>query len=490
MRLNYLANAIGLILKYIGLVMLVPILVAVFYKDYVSILPFLTAGVTAILTGYGLRKFVKNAYRIESLNDIKKAEALFVVAFSWVIFGLIASVPFLFYGLNPVNALFEAYSGITTCGATILTHFDYPKTFFFWRSFTQWLGGLGIIVLFIAVLPQFAVAGRQMFYAETPGPTEDKITPRIRNTASALWSIYAILTVVDAICLHYAGMPWFDAICTALSTLSAGGFSPNPEGVAGYHSSLISWITIFFMFFAGASFMLQYKVITQRKPLLLFKSEEFRAYSIIVLIMSGLIAGALILNDAYPVKQAITDSLYQVISITTSTGSASVDWTKWDFLPQALLFMVMFMGSCASSAGAGIKMTRWLLIYKTMKNALVKILHPNAILNVKIDNAIVPQEILNQTVVFVFFYFLCFAVGAALITMFEQNTTIGITGSIAALGNIGPAFGEVIGPMGSYDGLTPVSKMVMVICMLVGGLELFPFLVMFQKDFWSIKESA
>ncbi len=490
MRLNYLANAIGLILKYIGLVMLVPIIVALIYKDYGSIFPFLTAGLTSILIGYGLRKFVKNAYKIESLNDIKKAEALFVVAFSWVIFGLIASVPFLFYGLHPLNALFEAYSGITTCGATILTHFDYPKTFFFWRSFTQWLGGLGIIVLFIAILPQFAVAGRQMFFAETPGPTEDKITPRIRNTASALWSIYAILTIVDAICLHFAGIPWFDAVCTALSTLSAGGFSPNPQGVAGYHSNLVSWITIFFMFFAGASFMLQYKVITQRKPLQLFKSEEFRAYASMVLVMAGLIALALVWKNDYPVKQAITDGLYQVISITTSTGSASVDWTKWNFLPQALLFMVMFMGSCASSAGAGIKMTRWLLVYKSMKIALMKILHPNAIINVKIDNAIVPIEIINQTVVFVFFYFLCFAVGAILITIFEQNTTIGITGSIASLGNIGPAFGDVIGPMGSYNALTPATKIVMIICMLVGRLELFPFLVMLQKDFWTIKESV
>lgn len=490
MRLNYLANAIGLILKYIGLVMLVPILVAVIYKDYGSISPFFTAGLTSILIGYGLRKFVKNAYKIESLNDIKKSEALFVVAFSWVIFGLIASVPFLFYGLNPLNALFEAYSGITTCGATILTHFDYPKTFFFWRSFIQWLGGLGIIVLFIAILPQFAVAGRQMFFAEAPGPTEDKMTPRIRNTASALWTIYAGLTVLNFLLLYWAGMPVFDAICNALSTMAAGGFSPNPESIAGYHSNLITWITIFFMFFAGASFMLQYKVITQRKPFLLWKSEEFRAYAGLVFFMAGLITIALIFQNGYDIKQAITDALYQVISITTSTGSASTDYTKWNFLPQALLFIVMFMGSCASSAGGGIKMTRWLLVYKSMKNALVKILHPNAVMNVKIDNATVPVEILNQTVVFVFFYLLCFAIGAVLITIFEQNTTIGITGAISSIGIIGPAFGEVIGPMGSYNSLLPATKIVMMILMLVGRLEIIPFLVMFQKDFWSIKESS
>ena len=476
MRLNYIANALGIILKYIGLVILLPIIVAIIYKDYVSILPFFTAGVFSIIAGYSLRKFVKNAYKIENLNDIKKSEALFIVALSWITFGIIAGLPFLFYGLSPINALFEAVSGITTTGATILTNFDFPKTF------------LGIIVLFIAILPQFAVAGRQMFFAEAPGPTEDKITPRIRNTASALWKIYIGLTIIEVGLLHWAGMPWFDSVCTSLSTLAAGGFSPNPEGIAGYHSNIISWICIVFMFLAGASFILQYKVLTQRKPSLFFKNEEFKTYTGLILIMAGLIAISLVLTSGYEIKQAVTDALYQVISITTSTGSANVDYAKWDFLPQALLFTVMFMGSCASSAGGGIKMTRWILIYKSMKNALTKILHPNAVLNVKIDNTIIPNDILNQTVVFVFFYFLCFAIGAFLITIIEQNTTIGITSSIAALGNVGPAFGNIIGPMGSYETVHNSTKIIMVISMLVGRLELIPFLVMFQHDFWTIKD--
>lgn len=490
MRLNYLANAIGLILKYIGFVILVPIIIAVIYKDYVSIFPFLTAGIASILIGYALRKFVKNAYRIENLNDIKKSEALFIVAASWIIFGIIAGLPYLFFGLHPIDALFEAVSGITTTGATILTNFDYPKTFFFWRSLTQWLGGLGIIVLFIAILPQFAVAGRQMFYAEAPGPTEDKITPRIRNTASALWKIYAGLTILEIILLHIAGMPVFDALCNSLSTMAAGGFSPNPESIAGYHSNIINWIVIVFMFLAGASFILQYRVITQRKPSLFFKNEEFKTYAGLILIMSVVIAVSLVFTSGYEIKQAITDALYQVISITTSTGSANVDFAKWHFIPQALLFTVMFMGSCASSAGGGIKMTRWILVYKSMKNSLTKILHPNAILNVKVDNAIIPHEILNQTVVFVFFYFFCFALGAVLITIIEQNTTIGITSSITALGNIGPGFGNTVGPIGSFNSLHFSSKIIMTIAMLVGRLELIPFLVMFQRDFWTIKESA
>ncbi|MBS5860983.1 TrkH family potassium uptake protein, partial [bacterium] len=388
MRLNYLANAIGMILKYIGFVILIPIIVAIIYKDYISILPFLTAGIASISLGYALRKFIKNAYRIENLNDIKKSEALFIVAFSWIIFGIVSGLPFIFYGLHPVDAIFEAVSGITTTGATILTNFDYPKTFFFWRSLTQWLGGLGIIVLFIAILPQFAVAGRQMFFAEAPGPTEDKITPRIRNTASALWKIYAGLTFLQVILLHAAGMPVFDAVCNSLSTLAAGGFSPNSQSLAGYNSYPMYWITTIFMFLAGASFIFQYKVLTQKKPSLLLKNEEFRTYTFMTCLMALLIAIALFFYDGYSIKEALTHAFYQVISITTSTGSASVDFAKWHFIPQALLFTVMFMGSCASSAGGGIKMTRWILVYKSMKNSLIKILHPNAILNVKVDNAI------------------------------------------------------------------------------------------------------
>lgn len=489
MRLNYIANALGLILKYIGFVILIPILAALYYKDYVSILPFLCAGIFSIASGYALRKFVKNAYKIESLNDIKKSEALFIVALSWITFGIIAGLPYLFFGLSPINSLFESVSGITTTGATILTHFNYPKAFFFWRSFTQWLGGLGIIVLFIAILPQFAVAGRQMFFAEAPGPTEDKITPRIRNTASALWKVYAGLTILEIILLKSANMPLFDAVCNSLSTLAAGGFSPNPESIAGYHSNYISWIVLIFMFFAGASFNLQYKVITQKKPAFFWKSEEFRTYTIMVLIMTTLIALALILNNNYNIFQGITDALYQVISIATSTGSANVDFNQWDFTAKTLLFMVMFMGSCASSAGGGIKMTRWILVVKSMKASLVRILHPNAVVNIKIDNQIVNPEVIRQIIVFIFYYFILFGLGAILITLIEQNATIGLTSSITALGNIGPGFGSVVGPMGSFESLHVSAKSVMIVWMLIGRLEIIPFLVMLEPDFWSVKHS-
>lgn len=489
MRLSYLANAIGLIMMYIGLVILVPILVALFYHDYQSILPFAAAGIFSTSIGYCLRKFFKNASSVENLNDIKKSEALFVVAGSWIVFAIISAIPYLFYGISPINAMFEATSGITTTGATILTHFDYPKAFFFWRSLTQWLGGLGIIVLFIAILPQFAVAGRQMFFAEAPGPTEDKITPRIRSTASTLWVIYLGFTILEIILLYFAGMPMFDALCNSLSTIAAGGFSTNPESTYGYHSNLINWIMIIFMFISGSSFILWFRVLSQKKPSLFFKNEEFRLYLILIGTMSLLITASLIITNHYNLVDGLTNAFYQVIATSTSTGSSSVDYTNWNFTAQILLFMVMFMGACASSAGGGVKITRWILVFKTMKSELIRILHPNAVFNIKLDNTIVPKEVLGQIVVFVFFYIAIFVIGAILISIFEQNYVIGVSSSISSIGNVGPGFGHIIGPMGNFSSLHIASKIIFIINMLVGRLEIIPFLVMFQRDFWSIKES-
>ena len=484
MRLNYVANALSETMRYTGFVILVPVLVALYYHDFNSIFPFVTASLVAIFVSWILKRIVPNAKKLENLNDIKKDEALFIVASSWIIFGLISAIPYLFYGLSPLNSLFEAVSGITTTGATILTRFDYPKAFFFWRAFTQWLGGLGIIVLFIAILPQFAVAGRQMFFAEAPGPTEDKFTPRIRNTASALWRIYLGLTILEVVLLYLAKMPLFDAVCNSLSTLSAAGFSPNSESIMGYHSVQITWIVLFFMFFAGASFNLQYKVISQKKPMLLFKNEEFRLYTILLLLMSALITISLCLNNGFGLFKNFTDALFQVVSLATSTGSASADFIQWNYTSKAFLFVAMFMGSCASSAGGGIKMARWLVVFKTMKSEITRILHPNAIINIKVDGKTVQPEVARQIIVFVFFYFLIFAGIGVLLSIFEGDTVLGLTGAISALGNIGPSFAPSLGPMGSFDGLEATSKVIMIVGMLVGRLEIIPFLVMFQKDFW------
>jgi len=488
MRLNYVASALSLILKDIGIVTFIPILVGLCYQDYNSILPFFTAGILALFIGIIIKKSVKQNQGSETLNDIKRSEALIIVTLSWILIGLIAAIPYLFYGFNTIDSIFEAVSGITTTGATIFQNYDYPKALIFWRSFTQWLGGMGIIVLFVAILPQFAVAGRQMFFAEAPGPTEDKFTPRIKNTASALWIVYAGLTVICAGLLYMAGMPAFDSICNALSTLSAGGFSPNQYSIGGYGSDLITWIIIIFMFIAGTSFALQSRVLTKRKISLFWKSEEFKVYLFLVLGFSLTLAAVLIAHHRYSFLHSITAAFYQVLSISTSTGSASEDYQLWSINAKIVLFLTMFISSCAGSAGGGLKITRWILICKYLKNELYKILHPKAVLSIKIDNRVVAPDVIRQTLFFAICFFCLWAITAVVLSIIEQDIIIGLSASISSIGDIGPGLGHTIGPMGNYASLNPVSKFIIISNMLIGRLEIIPFLVLFHKDFWTIKK--
>ncbi len=486
MRLSYIVNALSLVMMSIGLVLLAPILVAIFYHDTNSIFPFLSAAIISTGFGYLMRKLVPKAARLENLNDIKKSEGLFIVALSWVVFTLIAAIPYPFFNLSPIDSLFEATSGITTTGATILTHYDYSKAFFFWRSFTQWLGGMGIIVMFIAVLPQFAVAGRQMFFAEAPGPTEDKFTPRVRNTASILWKLYLGLTILLILCLYIAGMHPFDAVCNAFSTISAGGFSPNGESIFGYHIPAVTWIMAVFMIIAGTSFNLQYKVLQKKDIRVLFKDDEFKFYISFILIMSTIIAALLFFHHNYDVLDATRHSLFQVVSVMTSSGFASIDYTQWTYSAQILLFVAIFFSSCASSAGGGIKVSRWLLLFKILKNEISKILHPNAVIPVKYNGKMVSPDVLRSVFLFIFQYIIILGVSAIIITLLEQNHTIGLTSAATAIGNVGPGFGA-IGPMGNFAEMHLVSKIILIINMLVGRLEIIPFLVMLSPDFWVLK---
>lgn len=487
MRLTHLSYAFEIVLRCIALMVFVPVFVAIIYHQYDSILPFAVSSAIALVLSF-LCKLGHRSVKMENLNDIKKSECLFIVVMVWILAGVIAAIPYLFFNIPLIDAVFESVSGITTTGAAINANMDYPKAVFFWRSFTQWVGGMGIIVMFVAILPQFAVAGRQMFFAESPGPTEEKFTPRIRSTASSLWKIYMFLTSLEVVLLYIAGMPLFDAVCNSMSTLSAGGFSPNGESIMGYNSMYITWIVLIFIFLSGANFSLQFKALTKFNPLILFKSEEFRAYLFIFLGISALVCTSLILNDNYDIFGAITHSMYQVISIMTSTGSVSADYSQWHFTTKVLLFIAMFTGGCASSASGGVKIARWVLIAKIMKNEVKKIIHPSAVLNVKIDNNIIARDILSQTVMFVSFYLALFAASVVVIAILEQDVVIGVSGSVSAIGNIGPAFGNVIGPMGGFETLHPMSKVIVIIDMLIGRLELIPFLAFFEKDFWSFSK--
>jgi trk system potassium uptake protein TrkH len=486
MKLSNILNGLGIILVAFGVIMLTPIAVAVMEQEYTSIIPFITAASISVTLGLLFQKYGDFS---RNFDNIRRNEGLLIVSLAWVVTAAMGAIPYLFYGLHPLDAYFEAVSGITTTGATILIDFSlYPKDFFFWRSLSQWLGGMGIIVLFVAILPQFAVAGRQMFFAEAPGPTEEKVTPRITHTAKALWLVYVLLTLVEVILLISAGMPIFDAVCNALSTMAAGGFSPNPQSIMGYGNSAVIWIITCFMFLAGSNFALQYRVLFQRKPLALLQSEEFRFYGGIVLLVSACLWAAL-LAGGMGAMDSLRDSLFQIVSIITTAGFSSADFALWSVAAQTILFTVMLVGGCAGSAGGGVKVIRVLFGFKYLKREITQIIHPQAILPIKIDHKPVAGDIQRQILGFLLFYLVLMTCSALAVTVIEGDAAVGLVGTAATIGNIGPGFGE-IGPMGSFGGLSVPTKIIFIINMVVGRLELIPFLAMLHPDFWSFKRNT
>lgn len=487
MNLKYILSTVGSILKYFAALLLAPVICAIVLKEYCSAIPFLGVAFISYLLSFLLAGKKKE---LENFNNINRGETLAVVLITWALFSVLSSFTFLFFGLKPVDALFESVSGVTTTGATIITDFSlYPKTMFFWRSFSQWLGGMGILVLFIAVLPQFAIAGRQMFFAESPGAssTDSKLTPRIRQTSAALWSIYLVLTVLEIIILVYSGMPVFDSICNSLSTLSGGGFSLAQQGILQYGNSKFVWVIMLFMFFSGMNFALQYKIYLKRNFKSIFKDEEFRLYFLIVLIFSSSIALILYKSNMYDLWQSFREALFQVISIITTTGFASVDFNEWNLRAKLILFLLMFCGASIGSASGGLKILRIIFIFKYLRRQVSKIFHPNGVYPIKINRTIIGEDTVRQMISFVIFYYMIFAFTALLLVFIEQNVVVGVSGAIATLGNVGPGFSQ-IGPMYSYEELHSLSKVICIFNMFIGRLELIPFLAMLHPDFWSYRK--
>ncbi len=485
MRYNIVSNIIGSNLRYIGIVLLIPVIFAILYKEASHTLPFICASFVSIALGF---LFTLPKATEKDIDSIKKPEALSGVFFSWVFFAIVCAIPYLFYNIGVVDAIFESVSGITTTGATILQDYSiYPKTFFIYRSMTQWLGGMGIVVLFIAVLPKFAVAGRQMFSAESPGPVEEKITPRIRHTASWLWGIYLGLTIVQIIILKFLGMDFYNALCTTLSTVSTGGLSPNPESIMGYHNQKVVIVVAFFMFLSGANFILQYKAFIQHKWDAFIKSEEFLTYLGVTVFFSIIIALFLYSTQEGNFLNRLIDGAFQTISLMTSTGFASVDFIKWSPDAKIMLFAAMFAGGCAASTAGGIKMIRWIFLFKYIKREVAKIIHPNAVYPIRLEGRAISSDIGSQMMAFCVFYFFIFALSSFVVALLEKNPALALSGSITTLGNIGPGLSAKIGPMASFLNLCDTTKWIFIFNMLIGRLELIPFLALLHKDMWDSK---
>jgi trk system potassium uptake protein len=476
MRLAVVLHLAGTLLRLFSLMFAAPAFVAWLYGEPRDALMFLLTGLGAAAVAQGMVL----AGRAE--EDLRRLEALGVVSGTWILVAHAAAIPYYVNGMGPVDAFFEAMSGLTTTGATVMRDFSlYGRGLFFWRAMTQWLGGLGVIALFIAVLPRLSIAGRQLFFAEATGPTDEKLTPQIRKTAAALWTVYAGLTVLQVLALRVAGMDLYDSVCHAFTTLSAGGFSPHPESIAGYASPAIEWVVIVFMFLAGANFALYYRAL-RGQHLVLPRDEEFRAYTGIVLVGTAMVVVLLAAADAGLVER-VRIALFQVLTILTTTGYASVDFELWNDQAKVVLFVLMFVGGCAGSAAGGPKVVRQILIARYTRLELRRTVHPRGVLPVKLGGRVVPEDVMRAVLVFFLFYLLVFAVCSVVVVALGADLVTGITASIASVGNIGPGFGAV-GPMGSYADLHPVSKIVLTLAMWVGRLEVVTVLALLRPEVW------
>jgi trk system potassium uptake protein TrkH len=484
-RISLIVHICGLIVRVFGLMFLAPLGVALLYREFGDAQAFAVACVTTSIAGHLMRRAGGRAAE-DAVEGIRRVEALAVVSGTWLVIASFAAIPYFWVGLNAVDSFFESMSGLTTTGATVFRDFTlYGHGIFFWRSLTQWLGGMGIIALFVAVLPRLAIGGRELFFAEAPGHEDEKVTPQIRRTAAVLWKLYAALTVAQVAALWAVGLPLFDAVCNSLTTLAAGGFSPHPLSIAGYQNAAAEWIFIVFMFVAGANFALQYRALLRRDFRLVVFDEELRAYTAVVVIATVLVALA-IFETANP-NVLLRTSLFQVLSIVTTTGFASVDFQLWPDQAKVILLGLMFVGGCAGSAGGGPKVVRHVLLAKSTLHELRKTIHPRAILPVKFNGRVVPPTIVQGVITFFLFYLLTFAVCAGIVVLLGADLVTGLSATAATLGNVGPGF-NLVGPMANFTDLHPFSRVVLTLAMWIGRLEVITVLVILKPELWRLSE--
>lgn len=468
------AHALGHLVRPFALVFLVPAAIDAAAGAWEPMWGFVAGSLTALALGSLLVR------ARGQLDNIGRTEALVTVALIWLLVASLGAIPFVAQGFSPIDGLFESMSGFTGTGSSVFqpAHWSTVSSgLLFWRSFSQWVGGLGIIVLFVAILPALAVAGRQMFFAEASGVEEESLTPRVRNTAKRLWRLYCGLTLIEVLLLRFVGgVSFYDAFCHAFSTLSAGGFSPHATSAAalGY---LPQWIILPFMFLAGASFHLQHRSL--RNPLRMLADPEFRTYLMLV-VFAGLLV-ALFIAPQHNFSAALRHGFFQVVSVLTATGFASEDFNTWHRSAVVILCMLMFIGGCAGSAGGGPKVIRLMLVARYMVREILIVIHPRAVRHLRLRGRALDPSGTRQIIGFVLVYFAIFAATGVLVGVFEHNLEIGFTGSITTLGNIGPGLGA-IGPMGTFAGLHATSKALLVFNMWAGRLEVMAVLVLFHPD--------
>ncbi|MEG2157874.1 MAG: TrkH family potassium uptake protein [Bacteroidaceae bacterium] len=426
-------------------------------------------------------------YGRKAPNHMNRRDGYLVVSSSWVVFSLVGMLPFLFSGYIPsvTDAFFETMSGFTTTGATILTNIDsFPHSLLFWRSLTQWIGGLGIVFFTLAILPTIGIGDVKLFAAEATGPRHNKLHPRIKTTAKWLWTIYALLTVACAIALFFSGMNVFDSINHALTTTATGGYSTHQDGIMFFKSKPIEYVEIIFMFLAGINFTMLYLFLLKGKVKSLFRDSEFRYYLLVVIGTSLIIAATLVFSTGYDVEHALRAAFFSVVSLITTTGFVSEDYAIWVAPVWFLLNICMFSGACAGSTSGGFKCIRCVMLIKTAFNEFKHILHPNAIVPIRINHAVVSSSLERTLLAFAFFYISLIVMGGMLLVSMGLPYMDAFSIAITAHSNSGPVIGHLISPVETLASLPDAGKWVCSFLMLAGRLEIFSVLLPFVPSFW------
>lgn len=476
MNYGIIGYILGWVLTIESLFMFLPCIIAAIYREETG-WTFLTVAVIGLLTGFIItRRKPKNTVFFTR-------EGFVIVSLSWILMSLVGAIPFVLNGDIPnfTNALFETISGFTTTGASILADVEaLSKCSLFWRSFTHWIGGMGVLVFLLAILPMTGGHNMHLMRAESTGPAVGKLVPKVKETAKILYMIYFCMTVVQIVLLLIAGMPWFDAVTTAVGTAGTGGFGIKADSMAGY-SPAIQWIVTIFMILFGVNFNMYYLLLGKNK-LNAFKLEEVRWYFVVILVSTGIIT-ANIASTYSNLSDAVRDAAFQVGSIITTTGFATTDFVIWPMASQVILVILMFLGACAGSTGGGVKISRIVIMLKAVKQEVMYLLHPKSVKMIKMDDKALDKSVVRNVTVFLATYVLIYIVSLILVSFDNFDFATTFTGVMATLNNIGPGLGAV-GPAGNFDGFSDLSKYVLMFDMLAGRLELYPMLLLLTPAVW------
>ena len=471
---------VGLLLLFEALSLLSSVPVALYYDEAVVEDLLLTVGIM-VGTGVSLSYFCRKAGR-----DVSRKDGYIVVSLIWVIFSLFGSLPYMLSGYitNFTDAFYETMSGFTTTGSSILSNIEsLPKSLLFWRALTHWIGGLGIVFFTVAVFPIFGLGDMHLFAAESVGPMRAKLHPRISVTARWILTVYIGLTVIATVAFYFSGMGWFDAVCHSMATVSTGGFSTKQASIAAFASPLIEYVTVLFMFLGGVSLSLQYLLIFKGRPKELFRDTEFRTYFSIVAVFTVAIAIGLYITSPLDAEASFRTSLFQVVSIVTTTGFATDDYTLWAPLLWLTLCGLMFVGACSGSTSGAMKCARIAILFKVMWNEFKRIVHPNAVIPVRMAGKIVPANVQSAILAYTVIYMFVVIAGLVVNMAFGLDFLSAFGLSATSVGNVGPALGNY-GPMDSLGLLPDGVKWFCAFQMLVGRLEFFAVLLLLTPVFW------